>query len=182
MAKATYICDVGRPRDLTAEQMVEPCKCRHPRADHWFGGGSCGECDGCDYFRPRKGDMSTVKTGTCVLDDCSRPAFARGWCSLHYARWRKHGTTELPPLGQRPTKARGKLRASGRPIAAGYRHNETAPAGIEPGYRASRCRCLGPRPRQQCWLDLTGPDGVCDACRETCKPAWRANTAAGGAT
>ena len=27
----------------------------------------------------------------CSLDDCDRPASARGWCGLHYARWRRYG-------------------------------------------------------------------------------------------
>ena len=27
----------------------------------------------------------------CAIEECSRPRKARGWCSVHYGRWRKHG-------------------------------------------------------------------------------------------
>lgn len=27
----------------------------------------------------------------CKIDDCGKPAKAKGWCSAHYERWRKHG-------------------------------------------------------------------------------------------
>lgn len=27
----------------------------------------------------------------CSIAGCSKPHLARGWCSTHYARWRKHG-------------------------------------------------------------------------------------------
>lgn len=28
---------------------------------------------------------------TCTLDGCDNPHEARGWCELHYARWKRHG-------------------------------------------------------------------------------------------
>lgn len=31
-----------------------------------------------------------VKT-TCLVADCERPSKARGWCLMHYKRWRNHG-------------------------------------------------------------------------------------------
>lgn len=36
----------------------------------------------------------------CSVDDCGRPVIARGWCTLHYQRWQKHGdplTVHRPP-------------------------------------------------------------------------------------
>lgn len=29
--------------------------------------------------------------GTCSIEGCERGHLARGWCSVHYRRWRKHG-------------------------------------------------------------------------------------------
>lgn len=31
----------------------------------------------------------------CTIEGCTRPLRARGWCATHWARWHKHGTTEL---------------------------------------------------------------------------------------
>lgn len=28
---------------------------------------------------------------TCIIPGCGRPLLARGWCTLHYTRWRTHG-------------------------------------------------------------------------------------------
>ena len=28
---------------------------------------------------------------TCTIDGCGSPAHARGWCDMHYRRWRRHG-------------------------------------------------------------------------------------------
>lgn len=35
----------------------------------------------------------------CAVDDCDRPVGrhgARGWCPMHYRRWKQHGTTDDP--------------------------------------------------------------------------------------
>jgi len=26
----------------------------------------------------------------CLIDNCNRPSVCRGWCTLHYQRWKKH--------------------------------------------------------------------------------------------
>lgn len=31
---------------------------------------------------------------TCSIEDCGKKIFARGWCTTHYSRWRKHGNTD----------------------------------------------------------------------------------------
>lgn len=38
---------------------------------------------------------------TCSIEGCARGARARGWCSLHWDRWRRHGD----PLFSRMTRA-----------------------------------------------------------------------------
>lgn len=35
----------------------------------------------------------------CSVDGCERAVWSRGWCTLHYHRWHRHGTTDDP----RPT-------------------------------------------------------------------------------
>lgn len=32
---------------------------------------------------------------TCIIDSCDKPYLARGWCSAHWTRWKRHGD----PLG-----------------------------------------------------------------------------------
>lgn len=39
---------------------------------------------------------------TCAINGCPNPVKARGWCGMHYIRWRRHGdptttTTTTPP-------------------------------------------------------------------------------------
>lgn len=36
--------------------------------------------------------------GVCLIDDCERKSYARGWCQHHYDKWHKHGD----PLWERP--------------------------------------------------------------------------------
>lgn len=38
---------------------------------------------------------------TCSIDGCTKPVHGRGWCSTHYMRWRRNGTTD----DLRPTAA-----------------------------------------------------------------------------
>jgi len=33
-------------------------------------------------------------TRLCTIEGCEKPHFGRGWCSMHYARWRRSGTTD----------------------------------------------------------------------------------------
>lgn len=32
--------------------------------------------------------------GTCSVEGCAKPVRSRGWCAMHYARWRRHGSVE----------------------------------------------------------------------------------------
>lgn len=35
---------------------------------------------------------------TCSIEECKSTTYSRGWCSLHYRRWQRHGD----PMGGRP--------------------------------------------------------------------------------
>jgi hypothetical protein len=37
----------------------------------------------------------------CTIPDCGKPHHARGWCKIHYERWRKHGRVTLPSKEER---------------------------------------------------------------------------------
>lgn len=37
-------------------------------------------------------------TAACAVAECGSPAMARGWCSMHYQRWRSHGDATHTPL------------------------------------------------------------------------------------
>lgn len=39
---------------------------------------------------------------TCSIDGCERPTNARGWCSAHYTRYRRHGDTGPAEVGPSP--------------------------------------------------------------------------------
>jgi hypothetical protein len=75
----------------------------------------------------------------CTIDDCERPAVARGWCTRHYERWRRTGEPEggapsstveyvapprreLPPdlklMCLAPSELARRARAAGRPDLA----------------------------------------------------------------
>lgn len=41
---------------------------------------------------------------TCSVDGCHSTVLARGFCRKHYARFRKYGTTNLPPKPVKPPK------------------------------------------------------------------------------
>lgn len=45
---------------------------------------------------------------TCSIEDCGRPTIARGWCTLHYQRWKKSGDplAKLPWAGGRQGRPR----------------------------------------------------------------------------
>lgn len=84
--------------------------------------------------------MNETPTGrTCSISGCEKPAVGRGWCNLHWKRWKNHGDPmpDIPPLRTRqgesciidgcdkPPRARGwcgmhyeRWRAHGDPRAS----------------------------------------------------------------
>ena len=47
----------------------------------------------------------------CSVDDCSKSHYARGWCQMHYRRFKRHGSTDDP---HRCTEDRLRRRAPAR--------------------------------------------------------------------
>jgi hypothetical protein len=37
------------------------------------------------------GDAEPGGDRVCTIEDCGNPYKTRGWCGMHYSRWRKHG-------------------------------------------------------------------------------------------
>lgn len=56
---------------------------------------------------------------TCTVQDCSGEAHSRGYCSAHYARWRKYGapTAVAPPMGSGGRAGREEDRVAAEPLA-----------------------------------------------------------------
>jgi hypothetical protein len=44
-----------------------------------------------DRPQPEMKVTMSDRQATCVIDGCDRPAHARGWCSVHYNRFLRHG-------------------------------------------------------------------------------------------
>lgn len=38
----------------------------------------------------------------CAVEGCTKPAFARGWCQMHYVRWKQHGDPTIFLVHQSP--------------------------------------------------------------------------------
>lgn len=56
----------------------------------------------------------------CIIDECSNPAFARGWCEIHYGRWRRTGDPMLVRPAGRRSKPKGRtLHSSGYILIGG---------------------------------------------------------------
>jgi hypothetical protein len=51
--------------------------------------------------------MTTPKVPQpCAVDGCEKPAHARGWCPMHYQRWRQRGDPGSVELERQPQKGR----------------------------------------------------------------------------
>ena len=60
----------------------------------------------------------------CSIVDCFKPVYKSGWCSMHYARWKRHGTTEPPPSRREEHLAAARAVMAARrvitPVACGH--------------------------------------------------------------
>lgn len=56
---------------------------------------------------------------TCAVPDCTRNVQARGWCSTHYGRWMKHGSTDKPVRVVHRTDVESRLRSHLQVAASG---------------------------------------------------------------
>jgi hypothetical protein len=41
---------------------------------------------------------------TCKIEDCDRDHYGRGWCEMHWKRWKRHGD---PNINLRPDRVHG---------------------------------------------------------------------------
>lgn len=58
---------------------------------------------------------------TCNIDGCEKPSRARSWCSMHYGRWREHGSP-LGGGGERYATPEEALEARTEPIVGDPAH------------------------------------------------------------
>lgn len=87
---------------------------------------------------------------TCSIDNCGRPATARGWCGAHYQRWRNHGD----PLGGGPTPKGAIDHPDGSRTCAKCSVRKPIDA-----YHADKANPLGRRT-------------ICKTCRDAHMKAW----------
>lgn len=87
---------------------------------------------------------------TCSVPGCERIHYGRGWCSLHYARWRVHGSTDMPSR-KRPAAPLCSIEGCEQPSAdrglcATHWHQNKAQRSATRRGRKSRST-LGNRPK-----------------------------------
>lgn len=110
---------------------------------------------------------------TCSIDECSKPAFCRGWCRMHYARWWRHGSTNrLPTVIDLQPSERTICRADGcMQIAKGGNgwcgtHRKRVDTHGSPLAHILKLpnRPVGPSPVDRFWAKVERKPG--DACWE----------------
>lgn len=68
----------------------------------------------------------SLKTGLCSVPGCNKPHSSRGYCDMHYARWRRTGDPNIvrPHVsGPRPERRGIKPAHAGKPLPPAWRAN-----------------------------------------------------------
>jgi hypothetical protein len=106
------------------------------------------------WGRPDLTRRSDMAQRTCSIEDCTKPARSRGWCPMHYTRWKRHGD----PLAMGEWPSTPPLERLLRHVDAsgdcwewtGYRSNL--------GYGVSSGKGIKSRQAHRAlWLELVGP-------------------------
>ena len=61
---------------------------------------------------------------TCSIEGCGRPFYGKGWCAMHYMRWRRTGDPLLSRI-DRQNQTWSEWRASDKPRARKLREGVT---------------------------------------------------------
>ena len=96
----------------------------------------------------------------CKVDDCCRPYSSKGYCSIHYARWTRHGNTSTVKKPGRPAghkhSAEHRRKNSQAQTTHGYSHTPTHNCWL-----GLRYRCLNPN--HAAWKNYGGRGiTICD--------------------
>ena len=71
---------------------------------------------------------------TCEYEGCLKPKLARGWCAMHYQRWRKHGD---PKKTERPAYVQAE--PTGSCLHCGKPAPRRSTRGSAPSYCSTEC-------------------------------------------
>lgn len=107
--------------------------------------------------------------GTCSIEGCAKKAFGRGWCHMHWNRWRRHGDplfTKFEMHGLSYSSEYGIWKhVCGRcldPKEAGYENYGGRGITVCDEWRTSFSafyRDMGPRPSKSHSIDRINNDG-----------------------
>lgn len=98
---------------------------------------------------------NTILDKKCSVEGCERAASCRGWCDMHYRRWRKFG--DVNNAGNR-YKFTAEDRAKNIEVRSTYRKKDSSLYGL---YRGMVARCTNPTNKDYARYGAKGVT-VCD--------------------